>query len=100
MKGSEHSDVNTFISILEVNIFIFYTKQAIHTCRDRATKILKSFFDQRPQRPISSSCIQNDALKNLFIRYNIMHSFKRDTASGQTSILCREDITRDVEAPV
>ena len=63
MKGSEHSDVNTFISILEVNIFIFYTKQAIHTCRDRATKILKSFFDQRPQRPISSSCIQNDALK-------------------------------------
>ena len=60
MDENEHSD----------ELFDFLCRGSNDTCRDSAVKIFERFVDQKPQRQICSSNFQNDALKNLFIRYN------------------------------
>ena len=60
MDENEHSDI----------LFDFLFKGSNDTCRDSAVKIFERFVDQKPQRQICSSNFQNNALKNLFIRYN------------------------------
>ena len=48
MSESEHSD----------ELFDFLRKTSNNTCRDSATKIFKSFFDQKPQKQISLSFVK------------------------------------------
>ena len=60
MDENEHSDER----------FDFLFKGSNDTFRYSTVKILERFVDQKPQRQICSSNFQNDALKNLLIRYN------------------------------
>ena len=75
LEAQEQQDVSDGGSDIDENehsdkLFNFLFKGSNETCRDSAVKIFERFVDQKPQRQICSSNFQNDALKNLFIRYN------------------------------
>ena len=48
MTAKEHSE----------ELFVFLLKTSINTCRDRATKVFKSFVDEKPQIQIGLSTVK------------------------------------------
>ena len=80
MSGCEHSD----------ELFDFLYKTSNNTLlrtSENVTKIFGSFVNQKSQRQISLSNFQNDALKNLCIRYN---TALPASSADQTSVSCQE----------
>ena len=62
--------LTNFELFFRTNFMIFLKKISNTTLRDNAEKIFESFVHQKFQWQINSSSFQNDALKNLFVRYS------------------------------